>query len=71
MQERYRGAEISAKARTGGIAWTVGRARGLGPCLGSGARTSKKAAQPEYKERHDQSQPDLIRTLKLLGIPAL
>jgi excisionase family DNA binding protein len=27
--------------------------------------------KPEHKERHAQSQPDLIRTLKSLGIPAL
>ncbi|WP_034824571.1 DUF3363 domain-containing protein [Hyphomonas pacifica] len=28
--ERYRGAEISVKARAGGIDWSVGRARGIG-----------------------------------------
>ncbi|MBI1394302.1 MAG: DUF3363 domain-containing protein [Alphaproteobacteria bacterium] len=28
--ERYRGAEISVKARAGGIEWTVGRAKGIG-----------------------------------------
>ena len=28
--ERYRGAEISVKARGGGVDWTVGRARGIG-----------------------------------------
>ncbi|ADM09199.1 hypothetical protein PB2503_05632 [Parvularcula bermudensis HTCC2503] len=28
--ERYRGAEISVKARTGGIDWSVGRSKGIG-----------------------------------------
>jgi hypothetical protein len=28
--ERYRGAQISVKARAGGIDWSVGRARGIG-----------------------------------------
>jgi len=28
--ERYRGAEISVKARAGGLDWSVGRARGIG-----------------------------------------